>query len=155
MAIEEDISKAIDANLTSEVSNRLKARLQLAEDLEKKSVLLERALREAKEENQTLKALVSTEEQLNEKIRRFAEARDQAKEATIAKTIVDLKLEYSAVRVADMKELVKDVFANSRFKYTLQEGGTVPVPNPGGYPTSASHSKTTTVEGTGQAPGQS
>jgi hypothetical protein len=154
MAIEGDISRAIDANLNAEVGNRLKVRLQQAEELERRNTLVEKELKDFKAELQTMKALMSTEEQLDEKIRKFAEVRDSAKEATIAKAIVDLKIEFSNQRVADMKELVKDVFANSRFKYMTQESGMTPVPNPGGYPTSASHSKTTTVEGTGQAPGQ-
>lgn len=154
MALEDDIIKAINTNLTAEVSGRLKVRIQQAEDNERKLALVEKELKEVKEALQSAKALISTEEQLNEKIRKFAETRDAAKEATVAKAIVDLKLEFAQQRVHDMKELVKDVFANSRFKYTVTEGGSVPVPNntPGGYPIAMPTSRTVAVEGTGPAP---
>lgn len=151
MAIEDDIKAAIDKNISAELGGRLKTRLQKAEDLEAENEILKKELWTTK---QKLKA---SEEQLADQIAlgrdlKMLEAKaEEVRKATVDKAVVDVTLTCANMRINDMKELVKDVFANNRYKYMLSESGMVPVmPGPQGqWPAQHSVTKTATIEGQG------
>jgi hypothetical protein len=158
MAIEEDIIKAVNANLTAEVSGRLKIRLQQAEDLERRNLLIEAELKDVKSKLQMSEKQLHEVVDLGNDIKKLESARDQARAAAVDKQIVDLKIQHCTERVNDMKELVKAVFANNQYKYMLQENGTgVVTANPNTYPATIPTTRTVTATGEGApppAPGQ-
>jgi len=158
MAIEGDISKAIDANLNAEVGTRLKVRLQQAEDLEKKNKLLDQEVIEARRTIGDLNSKLERAGDLDKKNEVLLKVQAEADKKLLRVEIVELKEKHAKERVDDMKELVRCVFANNQYKYLIQENGMgVVTANPNNYP--ATIPTTRTISGTGDgapppAPGQ-
>jgi hypothetical protein len=153
MALEEDISKAIDANLTAEVSKRLKIRIQQAEDVERRAYLLEQEVIGLKKKLEMSEAQLHELKSLDDLIRKLETAKEQARTAAIDKQIVDLKIENAKERVGDMKELVRAVFANNQYKYIIQENGQAAVTaSANGYPATVPVTRTVTATGEGAPP---
>jgi hypothetical protein len=152
MAINDDIKAAIDKNLSTEVGDVLKKRLELVDSLEKKlaaevKLSLERVERIA-EQTKVIERAGDLDKKAQELKTKDAEVTSKLLRAEI----VALKEEHAKERVAEMRNLVALVFQNNQFKYTLTDNGYLPVPMSGGGYTNASHQRTITGQGEGAPP---
>jgi len=140
--LKEDINKAINENLPAMVGNELKEVLTRAEKDAVRLTLLESDLRIA---NQKLKEA--------EVLKLFKADLDAIGQKQVMKgieldkreAVLTVREEFAKIRVDEIRGVVKDVFANSRYKY--YESGSIPISNgPGQYgTTSAPFNKTTDV----------
>lgn len=146
MNITAEITEAINKHLSHEIGTALKERLQradndaeLVETSKKAADFWKCAADEKTRELAAHEALKIREQKVS--------AREAlASEAERRVSFEYLRVEQANIRVADMKEIVRAVFSNNRFKYS--EVGSAPVGVPtGGYITTAPTTKEITHEG--------
>lgn len=122
MSIGDDIKLAIDKNLSAEVGAALRQRLKQAEDNES-------ALTKAEAELVVLRRIDKTQRQLDREQVEFTTRRiaveKQAADLIHREAMLALREEHAKERVGEMRQVVRDVFSNNRYKY--RESGSVPV----------------------------
>lgn len=152
MALNDDLKAAIEKNLSAEVGNTLKRRLESVDALEAKVDELQRKLKYAEELTDEYRTKLYKHEELDKRIEAATKAEAAAKAATIDKSISDLKDKHAAEKVSMMLDVVKSVFANNQYKYTVSDNGMMPVGGgQGGYFT-AQHTRTIAGQGEGAPP---
>lgn len=116
MSINEDIQRAIDKNLSSEVASRLK---DFIFDAEQKAVELKAYIKENeafKIELNVLRALETKKGELEQRERSLDH--DEAK-LDVEKQVLEVKEKCAQSRIDDIKELTRTVFGSNRLNYNL------------------------------------
>lgn len=148
--LEMDLKDLISSHLPRQVGDALKKRLEDAAAVEREL----RALKEQHERTQhSLDA--ATKRMVEDEELRKRETAVQAREATVTlrEQLISLREVHAKERVEEMRGVVKDVFSNHQFKYSVSSGGTWPVAmQPGAYPQSAGWSNSATGTGEGAPP---
>lgn len=153
MAIGLDIQTAIEKNLSAEVGEILKRRLEQAESDSKKVIDLRQLVEGLKNQVENLQNQVKSQEAIEQRIAVAQAAERAALGATTLKAIVELKEAHAKERVADMRSIVLAVFANNQFKYTTMENGSLPGGcDQYGNPRTTGYSRTSTGQGEGAPP---
>ena len=153
MAISDDIRAAIDKNLSMEVGDLLKKRLELVDDLEKKLAASEKLSKERVDRIAEQTATIAKAGDLDKRTQDLR-AKDLEVTAKLLRAdLIALKEEHAKERVTEMRNLVSLVFQNHQFKYQVLDNGYLPVSTQMGSCTQqASHSRTITATGEGAPP---
>jgi hypothetical protein len=153
MAINDDIKAAIDKNLSAEVGEILKRRLELAEADARKIVELKKLNEDLKSLVVSLEAQVAKAGDLDKKFQQLVATNAEVEKKLIRAEIYDLKVEHAKERVFDMKSLVSLVFQNNQFKYSTVENGSLPAGcDQYGNPRTTGYNRTSTGQGEGAPP---
>lgn len=153
MALEDEIRIAIDKNLSAEIGTRLLTRLQRAEDDSNALDGFRAKLQRAQDHITELEAKLARHKEIDERMATLVKREDEVNQKLMRAEIYELRVKCSEEKVGLMRDVVKDVFANHRFKYMVTEGGTMPVmASTGSYPSPQGFSRTATGEGEGAPP---
>lgn len=119
----QELMESVDKNLPQLVGDQLKARLTRADkdsETAAKVPALESMVQECKAKLETIAKRES------EATRRESAVDLRERNADLREKIIELKETHAKERVAEMRSVVQDVFANSKFKYTENGGGSGP-----------------------------
>jgi outer membrane murein-binding lipoprotein Lpp len=153
MAIQEDLRAAIEKNLSAEVGSVIRARLEWCEKLEKEVQSLNTKIETLSSENKELLRRVYAGDSADQRREKAEKAEADARTAQVDLKVQQVIIECANLRITDMKELVKSVFANNQYKYLVNENGMAPVSIPQGtYTQTQPFSRSAVGTGEGSPP---
>lgn len=124
-----ELMESIDKNLPQMVGDSLKARLVQADKDKEAADRVPRLTEELQRAQAAHRVLLSQSESVSTR-EKAVEARDQT--VTLREQMCALKETHAKERVSEMRGVVQDVFANSKFKYTESNNTYTPQGSQGG-----------------------
>ncbi len=130
--LEADIIAAINTNLSAQVGEVLRKRLEQLPSLEKQLKDKQEALEYSNKKITDFEKMGRTWSDLDDREKKVAEREVKVREAEFAARVISLREQHAAERIKEMREVVQDVFANAKYKYKETTDKNIIVPGSNG-----------------------